>query len=563
MKRLIEILLATVCLNLAGAHADTDNQALLRQKVIIDPPVYRLTATVSNDLYDHDLFRLPVRACASYVVDPVNWIFHSSLLLGVDHTWSRIIYRDDIDGWFHSYGSHGSGDGPEFRSPTSIDAFTQQSPSSYWSYYKVYVADWWNNRIKRLEYNWYTHTFTDVGPITDFGISRPIDLDYNNAGTFDEDDFAYLVILNGDYRIIGYDLKYDELYFEYGSAGSGIGHFYNPTAIACGRSWIEIGNPYFQSYANTEEVYVADAGNERLVKLYGSWHYVSWDTVWSNPLAAYIVDLEVDNFGHVWAALTTGQILKFTPDLELLTIFGSEGFGENQFYQPECIANVGGFLGVGDMIITEDWSDSSGIQHYFTGTDIEDLSVALVDNGDGCEACISFKLVDYGFLSVRIYDEYDAEVKNLSYGDRVESGWHYVWWNGTDAQGAPVPLGDYRAEVIDTSAYIWLSTGEPANIVMEDEWFYFCAGCSVGLLIGDADGSGAYDIDDVTYLSNYVFSGGPPPTPAASASGDANCSCVEPAVDIDDVVYLIAYIFSGGPAPCTCEEWVDLCGELH
>lgn len=68
--------------------------------------------------------------------------------------------------------------------------------------------------------------------------------------------------------------------------------------------------------------------------------------------------------------------------------------------------------------------------------------------------------------------------------------------------------------------------------------------------VGDADGSGGIDIDDVVYLINYIFSGGPTPDPYGS--GDADCSR---AIDIDDVVYLINYIFSAGPPPgqtCTC-----------
>lgn len=62
---------------------------------------------------------------------------------------------------------------------------------------------------------------------------------------------------------------------------------------------------------------------------------------------------------------------------------------------------------------------------------------------------------------------------------------------------------------------------------------------------GDADGSGGVDIDDVVYLINYIFAGGPAPAPVES--GDVDCSG---GVDIDDVVYLISFIFSGGPEPC-------------
>lgn len=62
---------------------------------------------------------------------------------------------------------------------------------------------------------------------------------------------------------------------------------------------------------------------------------------------------------------------------------------------------------------------------------------------------------------------------------------------------------------------------------------------------GDANGSGAVDIDDVVFLIGYIFVGGPAPDPYQD--GDADCSGN---VDIDDVVYLIGYIFSGGPEPC-------------
>lgn len=76
-------------------------------------------------------------------------------------------------------------------------------------------------------------------------------------------------------------------------------------------------------------------------------------------------------------------------------------------------------------------------------------------------------------------------------------------------------------------------------------------GTVVVYVCGDANASGgdpAVDIDDIVFLINYVFGGGPAPVPLAA--GDANCSGGDPAVDIDDIVYLINYVFGGGPAPC-------------
>jgi hypothetical protein len=64
------------------------------------------------------------------------------------------------------------------------------------------------------------------------------------------------------------------------------------------------------------------------------------------------------------------------------------------------------------------------------------------------------------------------------------------------------------------------------------------------LVMGDADGSGGVDIDDIVFLIAYVFQGGPAPSPLSTA--DVDCSG---GVDIDDIVYLIAYIFQGGFAP--------------
>ena len=66
-----------------------------------------------------------------------------------------------------------------------------------------------------------------------------------------------------------------------------------------------------------------------------------------------------------------------------------------------------------------------------------------------------------------------------------------------------------------------------------------------GIARGDVDDSGEIDIDDVVYLIEYIFGGGPAPDPIEK--GDVDCSG---GVDIDDVVYLINYIFGGGPPPC-------------
>jgi len=76
---------------------------------------------------------------------------------------------------------------------------------------------------------------------------------------------------------------------------------------------------------------------------------------------------------------------------------------------------------------------------------------------------------------------------------------------------------------------------------------------------GDANGSMTYNILDVTHIINYLYKGGPAPTPYPLCSGDANCDCK---MNILDVTYIINYLYKGGNQPCTCEDWVIDCGPL-
>jgi hypothetical protein len=61
---------------------------------------------------------------------------------------------------------------------------------------------------------------------------------------------------------------------------------------------------------------------------------------------------------------------------------------------------------------------------------------------------------------------------------------------------------------------------------------------------GDANGSGAVDVSDVVYLSNYVQNGSPDPPCLDACDVDDNS-----AVNQSDVAYLTNYLFSGGPPP--------------
>ena len=74
---------------------------------------------------------------------------------------------------------------------------------------------------------------------------------------------------------------------------------------------------------------------------------------------------------------------------------------------------------------------------------------------------------------------------------------------------------------------------------------YYC--CNHDGIRGDADGSGAIDVGDLTYLVAYLFQGGP--APPCLEEGDVDGSG---GIDVGDLTALVSYLFQGGPAPAPC-----------
>lgn len=65
---------------------------------------------------------------------------------------------------------------------------------------------------------------------------------------------------------------------------------------------------------------------------------------------------------------------------------------------------------------------------------------------------------------------------------------------------------------------------------------------------GDLNRIGGIDIEDLVYLVNYMFSGGPPG--ACPSETDVNGDSAEG--DIADLIHLVSYMFQSGPPPADC-----------
>lgn len=122
-----------------------------------------------------------------------------------------------------------------------------------------------------------------------------------------------------------------------------------------------------------------------------------------------------------------------------------------------------------------------------------------------------------------------------------------VWWIET----TPLESGDtlcidssnsYSPDIdwLWSTSGIWGSTGPiwggPYRFVVVDPDSLF--------VCGDADGSGAINILDVTGLINYLYKGGAAPDPIESGDADGNGS-----TNILDVTLLINYLYKGGAEP--------------
>jgi len=202
-----------------------------------------------------------------------------------------------------------------------------------------------------------------------------------------------------------------------------------------------------------------------------------------------------------------------------------------------------------DLYLTEWFSigfvDSAWLE--YAGTRLEDPTI-LPDRGE-----VSFDTIGGYRITVTMSgDSANALVSGSGSIGQLTLALSYPPFCMTDAQLLPTVDPGLSNSIRPLRMHLPGSTGyncfQP-HLNVGSIW-------SLPLLIGDANGSGEIDIDDVVYIISYIFSGGPAPVPHEVASGDANCSC---GVDIDDVVYLIGYIFSGGPPPCTTEEWLQTC----
>lgn len=448
------VLLICLLVHQKGFCQGESFHALIQRTVQENPTVWKWTKSVAWEQWETQLFIDSRSEAQGYMMDSEYQLF-SAASFHLDKGWNRIVFQECLASWIQAVCQRGS-DTNQLLWPSKLDVISPcNSQGPDWFYY-IYVADASNDRIVRMRYYWPLGSQIMLwdDPITGGGLSLPQDLDINDDSTHYPHEDDYLWVLNAhEIKRFTTDGTLKCTYGTYG-CDQAVGHFCRPTAVACGRDAFA-----YRPYSNNTEIYVADQGNHRLVRLRKHKYFdiVYWIESLALPADARIADLETDIHGHVWAVdRDNGRVYKYTHDLYPLCYYGSFGTGEGQFYYPLNFSNTGGYLGCGNAYVTESWTDNSGGQYFAIGTDVLDFEVT--SSVDYRWHYINYMLVDPSDVTIEIYDEQDQLVDTLF--DAVElSGACTHVWDGTDQFDQPVGTGAYRVVLTDSSSYKSIETG--------------------------------------------------------------------------------------------------------
>ena len=240
-----------------------------------------------------------------------------------------------------------------------------------------YVADMFNNRIACYEfYNQLDEPQWNTDWYINYYFNHPADVEakYRN----NSQDQTYIAIADEyNHRIViyhqyPYTLGWDR---NYGGYGSGQGQFKYPTSVCFGRDPQE---GWF-----TNDIFVTDYGNHRLVKLHAELdtiYAIYWDGSYQFPSDVELTSVDVDNKGLVYVVdRRHSQVYKFATtqgypySFQLLGIWGEEGTEDGQLDHPNTIQVAHGrcvpypdpwypLNGLGDVFVTESWGDQTGVR---------------------------------------------------------------------------------------------------------------------------------------------------------------------------------------------------------
>jgi hypothetical protein len=158
-------------------------------------------------------------------------------------------------------------------------------------------------------------------------------------------------------------------------------------------------------------------------------------------------------------------------------------------------------------------------------------------------------------------------------------GYRYpgFWGEGADDHSVLITSPPFVLNPGEKHIEIWIDFGRNlADGLTWEQWWHRILRYA-GFYRGDVDASDTLelptlDVSDLVYLINYLFKGGDAPIPFAD-QGDADgkgpysvgpcdgldVNCPKNNVDVQDLVYLLNYIYKGGPPPIDRVRFIEQC----
>jgi len=418
-------------------------RSIVRKPVAEKLGIERLTKAVTQQKLGKKLFSLPADATLFARLEQFNsppYFSGTYIQLVTDPAWNRIVYGD-YENSIKAYDG-GVTEG-KLNRPMGID----RDSRGY-----VYVADTGNNRVLVLQLTGATNDLV-LRYVTSFGegeLSQPYDVVWDDRATpFDTIDDMLWVVEQGNRRLSGYRVQLSGVQKIVEYTGGEIG-FERPTSIAVGR---------FNGVC-TSEIYVSDAGRNRVVRLYFDGTALRQVGRYQGKAEAQFESVATDHWGNVFVTdRSLREIIKLNNRLEELATLPAELENDltplrfEPVFASVALAQTGETLwsGYNQGFALEKWTETSGAQRLELGIDIAKLSVKL--NDALSDVTIKSRMTDAGELKMEILNANTSRTVHVFRSEWSLAGEQHAQWNRRDENGRLIAPGFYKVSYSATSTY--------------------------------------------------------------------------------------------------------------
>ncbi len=393
-----------------------------------------LTRQVANEQFSRDLMGAPYATVVVGHVDVYDrfpYLESRYFQFVSDPSWNRVL-MGEMGAGVDAY----NGAGARFGALNAPRGLATDARA------RLFVADTGNDRVLvfRVVTEYDQVTLDPLFAIE--GLARPYGVAFSDGGTPLDGNDDHLYIANtGRNEVRAYDLNDRGAKFVHatGDLGSGTGRFAGPMAITVGR----------RDGANTDDVYVADAHNGRIVRLSDSGSVFAWTG--EKTGVGLVTSLDTDAWGNVYAAAPqSGSVMKLSPSLGTLAGYSNGIERPRDFHV--VFSDVRDHRdgservsGRGTGVLVENWNGQHGIRMLNLGVDITSANATQ-------NAALTFNITDRASVTADLVDPATGNIVARHDAGTLDAGAHTVTFAPADYTSA-YSAGEYRAVVRARSTY--------------------------------------------------------------------------------------------------------------